>query len=106
VPADEVQRESWTESGDIAEMLRSFEDAEPRARAMLEQVETAFITGMYYRDPIDSWSSLRLVEDSVHVYTIFPFLPETESTMDEVAHWARRNLQRGATRPLRHAKGN
>jgi len=30
VPADEVQRESWTESGDISEMLRSFEDAEPR----------------------------------------------------------------------------
>jgi salicylate hydroxylase len=40
--------------------------------------------------------TLRLVEDSVHVYTIFPFLPETESTMDEVADWARRNLQRSA----------
>ena len=33
VPAHEVQRESWTESGDISEMLRSFDDAEPRARA-------------------------------------------------------------------------
>jgi salicylate hydroxylase len=43
--------------------------------------------------------TLRLVEDSVHVYTIFPFLPETERTMDEVIYWARRNLQRGATRP-------
>jgi salicylate hydroxylase len=42
--------------------------------------------------------TLRLVEDSVHVYTIFPFLPETQSTMNDVAHWARRNLQRGATR--------
>jgi salicylate hydroxylase len=41
---------------------------------------------------------LRLVEDSVHVYAIFPFLPETESTMVEVAHWAQRNLERGATR--------
>jgi len=40
--------------------------------------------------------TLRLVEDSVHVYTIFSFLPETESTMDEVADWARRNLQRSA----------
>ena len=37
VPAHEVQRESWTESGDISEMLPSFEDAEPRARTMLEQ---------------------------------------------------------------------
>src|SRR5258707_8555684 len=74
VPADEVQRESWTESGDIAEMLRSFEDAEPRARAMLEQVETAFVTGMYYRDPIDSWSSGRvtLLGDAAH--PMVPFL--------------------------------
>lgn len=38
--------------------------------------------------------TLRLVEDSVHVYTIFPFLPETQATMDEVASWARRHLQR------------
>jgi salicylate hydroxylase len=74
VPAHEVQRESWTDSGDIAEMLRSFEDAEPRARAMLEQVKTAFITGMYYRDPIDSWSSGRvtLLGDAAH--PMVPFL--------------------------------
>ncbi len=37
--------------------------------------------------------TLRVVEDSVHVYTIFPFLPETKATMDEVATWARRHLQ-------------
>jgi salicylate hydroxylase len=43
--------------------------------------------------------TLRLVEDSVHVYTIFPFLPETRSTMEEVAAWARRNLRRNDTRP-------
>jgi len=74
VPADEVKRESWTESGDIAEMLRSFEDAEPRARAMLEQAKTAFITGMYYRDPIDSWSAGRvtLLGDAAH--PMVPFL--------------------------------
>jgi salicylate hydroxylase len=42
--------------------------------------------------------TLRLVEDSVHVYTIFPFLPEAKSTMDEVAQWAQRHLQSGATR--------
>jgi salicylate hydroxylase len=41
--------------------------------------------------------TLRVVEDSVHVYPIFPFLPETKATMDEVAAWARGNLQRGAT---------
>jgi salicylate hydroxylase len=74
VPAHEVQRESWTDSGDISEMLRSFEDAEPRARAMLEQCKSAFITGMYYRDPIDSWTSGRitLLGDAAH--PMVPFL--------------------------------
>jgi salicylate hydroxylase len=74
VPAHEVQRESWTESGDISEMLRSFDDAEPRARAMLEQCQSAFITGMYYRDPIDSWTSGRvtLLGDAAH--PMVPFL--------------------------------
>ena len=68
VPADEVRRESWTESGDIAKMLHSFGDAESLARAMLDQVETAFITGIYYRDPIDNWSSGRvtLLGDAAH----------------------------------------
>ncbi|GGC54964.1 alpha/beta hydrolase fold domain-containing protein [Chelatococcus reniformis] len=74
VPADEVHRESWSESGDIEEMLRSFEDAEPRARAMLEQAQTAFVTGMYYRDPIDSWTAGRitLLGDAAH--PMVPFL--------------------------------
>lgn len=74
VPASEVQRESWSENGDIGEMLKSFEDAEPRARAMLEQCKTAFITGMYYRDPIDSWTSGRiaLLGDAAH--PMVPFL--------------------------------
>jgi hypothetical protein len=43
--------------------------------------------------------TLRLVEDSVHVYPIFPFLPETKATMEEVAAWARRNLRRNDIRP-------
>jgi salicylate hydroxylase len=29
----------------------------------------------------------RIVEDSVHVYTIFPFLPETISTLKTIGEW-------------------
>ena len=74
VPAHEVQRESWDDSGDISEMLRSFDDAEPRARKMLEQCPSVFITGMFYRDPIDNWTDRRitLLGDAAH--PMVPFL--------------------------------
>jgi salicylate hydroxylase len=43
--------------------------------------------------------TLRLIENSVHVYPIFPFLPETKSTMEEVAVWARQHLLPNDTSP-------
>ena len=96
VPASEVQRESWSESGDISEMLKSFEDAEPRARAMLEQCKTSFITGMYYRDPIDSWTSGRitLLGDAAH--PMVPFLAAGAGQSIEDAWTFARVLSRNA----------
>ena len=76
VPASEVRRESWTESGDIAEMLDSYQGAEPTVRHMLDQVTSSFITGMYYHDPIDTWTEGRitLLGDAAHA--MVPYLAQ------------------------------
>ena len=38
--------------------------------------------------------TLKIVDDSVHVYPIFPFLPETQSTMGDIANWSARCFRR------------
>lgn len=76
VPASEVQRESWTDSGDVAELRKSFEGADPTVVKLLDLVESSFITGMYYRDPIDSWTQgqITLLGDAAHA--MVPFLAQ------------------------------
>ncbi|MGU7779141.1 alpha/beta hydrolase fold domain-containing protein [Burkholderia sp. PU8-34] len=76
VPATEVSRESWTQSGDVAQLRRSFDGCEPTVRKLLEAVDSAFITGMYHRDPIAQWSTGRiaLLGDAAHA--MVPYLAQ------------------------------
>ena len=96
VPASEVTRESWSDSGDIDEMLASFSDACPRVLQMLRQCETSFITGMYYRDPIDVWTEGRiaLLGDAAH--PMVPFLAAGAGQAIEDAWVLARCLSRSA----------
>jgi salicylate hydroxylase len=68
VPATEVHRESWTASGDLADLHASLADACPAMQDLLGLMESALITGIYFRDPLDSWGSDRvtLLGDAAH----------------------------------------
>jgi salicylate hydroxylase len=61
VPATEVHRESWTASGDLADLRASLADACPALRDLLDLTDKALITGIYFRDPLESWGSDRVV---------------------------------------------
>jgi salicylate hydroxylase len=37
--------------------------------------------------------SLKMVDDSVHVFTLFPFLPETAETLEAIGQWSRKLMQ-------------
>lgn len=68
VPAEEVEQESWTHSGDIAKMRQSFAGSCDRVQSILDAVDDAFVTGLYFRDPIRDWSTPRttLLGDAAH----------------------------------------
>src|SRR5580692_10001342 len=68
VPATEVNRESWTTSGDLADLHASLADACPAMQALLAQMDEALITGIYFRDPLETWGTDRvtLLGDAAH----------------------------------------
>src|SRR5690606_25355540 len=84
VPSDEVTRESWDMSGDVKDLRESFKNAEPRAAALIERMEKSFITGMFFRDPIEKWTKGRitLIGDAAHPMTPYYAQGATQSLED------------------------
>lgn len=76
VPATEVQRESWAQSGDVKDLLESFRGAEPRVQRMLASIDSAFITGMYYRDPLERWTEERITLMGDAAHAMVPYLAQ------------------------------
>jgi salicylate hydroxylase len=76
VPAHHIHREDWSTSGDVSDLRASFSDACPEVRRLTEKITTAFITGIYYRDPLPTWHHGRVVllGDAAH-----PVLPTSGS---------------------------
>jgi salicylate hydroxylase len=61
VPVDEVHRESWTASGDIDDLRGSLEGSCDAIQELLDCMEGALITGIYFRDPLEQWGTRRVV---------------------------------------------
>ena len=68
VHAEEIQREDWSQSGDLNDLRASFADASPDLLELINGTDEAFITGIFYRDPLPTWSSGRtlLIGDAAH----------------------------------------
>jgi salicylate hydroxylase len=61
VPADEVQRESWTVSGDLDDLRASLSGACADLAELLAMLDSSLITGIYFRDPLPEWGRGRVV---------------------------------------------
>jgi len=68
VPAKEVHRETWSPSADVDDLMRSFKGACAEVISLIESVDTALITPLYFRDPLDRWGTKRitLLGDAAH----------------------------------------
>jgi salicylate hydroxylase len=68
VPVEEVHRESWTADADIDDLRASLDGVHPSVSGLLDGIETALITGIYFRDPLETWSTehVVLIGDGAH----------------------------------------
>lgn len=72
VPAGEVTRESWTSSGAVDDLRKSFQGSCARLEGIIAAIDSAFVTGLYFHDPVEQWADGRIVllGDAAH-----PVLP-------------------------------
>jgi salicylate hydroxylase len=99
VPSSEVRAESWVTRGSIEELRTSFTGCNPVLQRVVESVDSAFLTGFYFRDSLKQFSAGRtaLIGDAAH--PMLPFLAQGagQSLEDAVtiAHCLRAAGERG-----------
>ncbi len=72
-PEDDEAPESWSSTGDVAELKRFFADFHPDARAAIEACDSTLRSALYEREPLESWGRGRVVllGDACHAMTPF-----------------------------------
>lgn len=76
VPSDEAEAESWTEEGEIGALHRSYAGCTPRVWSIVEQIDTPFITGYYFRYPLERWSEGRVAILGDAAHPMHPFMAQ------------------------------
>ncbi len=61
IPAAEVHQESWTNPADVGDLRRMFADACAEFTGLFDSIARALITPLYFRDPLERWSTERVV---------------------------------------------
>jgi salicylate hydroxylase len=76
IDRDTWTRESWTDRGEVADVLAAYEGWHPQVRAILESVEETFIWALFDRAPLEHWSRGRvtLLGDACH--PMLPFMAQ------------------------------
>lgn len=76
VERDAWTKESWTEPGDIADALNSYDGWHAQVRGLISAVKDIFVWGLFDRDPLPRWSTGRvtLLGDACH--PMLPFLAQ------------------------------
>lgn len=75
-PQDSWLEESWTTTGDVAELRAMYADFHVEARALLEAADEVLKSALYVRDPLPRWSTDRvtLLGDACH--PMMPFMAQ------------------------------
>ena len=96
---DEWQRESWTDRGDLADVIAAYAGWHPQIRGILDAAEETFIWALFDRAPLPRWSVGRvtLLGDACH--PMLPFMAQGAAQAIEDGADARR-----LPRALRHAR--
>jgi salicylate hydroxylase len=76
VPATEVQRESWSQSGDVSDLRKSYAGSDAVLQEIINAIDSAFITGLFYRDPLPRWSEGRITLMGDAAHAMVPYLAQ------------------------------
>jgi 2-polyprenyl-6-methoxyphenol hydroxylase-like FAD-dependent oxidoreductase len=84
-PAEWVTRESWSATGDVAELRKAYEQFHPDVRAVLDACPDCHKWAILERDPLPRWSDGRVVllGDACHPMT--PYMAQGAATAIEDA---------------------